>query len=192
MGITLSPDKILKAYRSGFFPMGEEDGSIEWYFPDPRGVIELERFHIPRRLKRTIRKGLFEIRIDKNFKGVLQGCADRQETWINASIFKVYSELHLMGKAHSIEAYFEGNLVGGIYGIHLGGAFMGESMFSRKTDASKVCLVYLVNHLREKSFSLLDIQFLNQHLASFGASEIPAFQYIKRLRIALCQPCFFK
>ena len=191
MEIKISPDGILKAYGSGFFPMGEEDGGIEWYYPDPRGVIDLEGFHTPRRLRRTIRKGLFEIRIDSNFEGVVQECADRKETWINAPIAQAYTELHRMGKAHSIEAYFEGNLVGGIYGVHLGGAFMGESMFSRKTDSSKTCLVYLVNHLRGKNFSLFDIQFLNPHLARFGAYEIPAFQYLKRLRFALSQPCSF-
>ena len=191
MEVKLSPDGILKAYGSGYFPMGEEDGSIEWYFPDPRAIIDFERFHIPKRLIRTLRKGIFDIRIDENFEGVLQGCADRQETWINSSIFKVYTELHTMGKAHSIEAYFEGNLVGGIYGINLGGAFMGESMFSRKTDASKACLVYLVNHLRGRAFSLLDIQFLSPHLTRFGAYEIQAFQYLKRLRLALSQTCSF-
>ena len=191
MELKLSPDGILKAYGNGFFPMGEEDGSLEWYFPDPRGVIDLEGFHIPKRLGRTIQKSLFEIRMDSDFEGVVQGCADREETWINGPIFQVYTELYRMGKAHSIEAYFEGNLVGGIYGVHLGGAFMGESMFSRKTDASKACLVHLVQHLRERKFSLFDIQFLNPHLAQFGACEIPSSQYLKKLQFALGQGCTF-
>jgi len=164
---------------------------VEWYFPDPRGIFDLERFHIPKRLRQTIRKRVFETRFDHNFEGVMRGCADRPETWINEPIIKVYTALFHMGKAHSVEAYWNKKLVGGIYGVSLGGAFMGESMFSKKTDASKICLVSLVQHLREREFSLFDVQFLNPHLVRFGAHEIPAEIYLKRLHWALKQNCSF-
>ncbi|HEX9757178.1 MAG TPA: leucyl/phenylalanyl-tRNA--protein transferase [Nitrospiria bacterium] len=191
MSQPLSPELLLWAYQRGLFPMGEEDGSVEWYFPDPRGIFDLERFHIPKRLRQTIRKRVFETRFDHNFEGVMRGCADRPETWINEPIIKVYTALFHMGKAHSVEAYWNKKLVGGIYGVSLGGAFMGESMFSKKTDASKICLVSLVQHLREREFSLFDVQFLNPHLVRFGAHEIPAEIYLKRLHWALKQNCSF-
>ncbi|NIT26871.1 MAG: leucyl/phenylalanyl-tRNA--protein transferase, partial [Candidatus Aminicenantes bacterium] len=164
MAQTLTPDILLFAYQKGLFPMGAADGSIEWYFPDPRGVFDLEQFHIPKRLARTIQKRLFDIRFDYDFESVMRGCADRPETWINEPIIKVYTDLFRLGKAHSVEAYRNEKLVGGIYGVNIGGAFMGESMFSRKTDASKVCLVHLAQHLKNREFSLFDIQFINTHL----------------------------
>ncbi len=188
---TLTPAFLIRAYEQGFFPMGNEDGSIDWYWPDPRTIIELDRFHIPRRLARVVRQGRFEMAVDRNFAGVMRGCADREETWITAPIVDAYTALHRMGKAHSIEAYRNGRLVGGLYGVSLGGAFMGESMFSRVTDASKVCLVALVERMKARGYGLLDVQFLTSHLHRFGAVEISRDDYLKRLRAALKRSCRF-
>ena len=187
----LTPELLVRAYEQGFFPMGEEDGSIAWYWPDPRTIIPLDRFHVSRRLAQTVRQGRFEIVIDRDFDGVMRGCADREETWITEPIVAAYTALHRQGVAHSIEAYKDGRLVGGIYGVSLGGAFMGESMFSRVTDASKVCLVHLVERLRERGYTLFDVQFTTEHLKRFGAVEIPRKEYLTHLRIALRQACHF-
>lgn len=188
---TLTPAFLIRAYEQGFFPMGNEDGSIDWYWPDPRTIIELDRFHVPRRLARVVRQGRFEIVVDRDFSGVMRGCADREETWITAPIVDTYTALHRMGKAHSIEAYLNGRQVGGLYGVSLGGAFMGESMFSRVTDASKVCLVALVERMKARGYALLDVQFLTSHLHRFGAVEIARDDYLKRLRAALKRSCRF-
>jgi len=181
----LTPELLVRAYEQGFFPMGEEDGSIAWYRPDPRTIIPLDRFHVSKRLAQTVRQGRFEIGIDCDFEGVMRACADREETWITEPIVAAYTALHRQGLAHSIEAYHAGRLVGGIYGVSLGGAFMGESMFSRVTDASKVCLVYLVDRLRARDYLLFDVQFLTPHLKRFGAVEIPRKDYMQRLGRAL-------
>ncbi len=188
---TLTPEFLLRAYVNGFFPMGDEDGTIQWYWPDPRAIIDLKRFHLSKRLARTVRQGTFTIVVDRDFEGVMRGCADRKETWINEPIISVYTALHRMGKAHSIEAYQGDTLVGGMYGVSLGGAFMGESMFSRRTDASKVCLVHLVERLHRRGYTLFDVQLINPHLVQFGAVEIPRGQYLRRLRWAIRQPCRF-
>ena len=189
----LSPALIELAYRQGIFPMADDDGSILWFSPDPRAVIPLEpeAFHVPRSLAKTIRNGTFEVRIDTAFADVLAGCADRRETWISGEIARVYLALHQRGQAHSVEAWRDGQLQGGLYGVSLGGAFMGESMFSRATDASKVCLAALVERLRDRGYTLLDSQFHTPHLARFGLQLIPRDLYLERLAVALTQTCRF-
>jgi leucyl/phenylalanyl-tRNA--protein transferase len=191
MSETLTPELLSRAYAQGFFPMGEEDGSIHWYWPDPRTIIELDRFHIPRSLARVVRQKKFDLAVDRDFEGVMRACADREETWINEPIVAVYTAMHRLGRAHSIEAYQGNRLVGGIYGVSLGGAFMGESMFSRMTDASKVCLVHLVERLRARGYRLFDVQFLTSHLKRFGAVEISRNDYLRQLRRALRVRCQF-
>ena len=179
--------EILEAcYRAGAFPMADGYGRIEFYRSDPRSVLEFEGLRVSRSLGRVIRKGVYEVRVDEDFEGVVRACADREETWISAEIVAAYTRLHRAGKAHSVEAYdSDGGLVGGLYGVALGGAFMGESMFSRATDASKVCLVHLVGRLRERGYVLLDCQIQNDHLARMGAKEIPGHEYDRRLQRAL-------
>lgn len=187
----LTPELLVHAYKQGFFPMGEEDGSIAWYWPDPRTIIPLVEFHVPRRLAQTVRRKRFEIAIDRDFEGVMRGCADREETWITEPIVAAYTVLHRRGLAHSIEAYKDGKLAGGIYGVSVGGAFMGESMFSHVTDASKVCLVHLVERLRARGYTLFDVQFLTSHLKRFGAVEISRAEYLRRLAAAVKKDCRF-
>lgn len=171
----------------GVFPMAESRDATEIHWVDPRrrGVFPLERFHISRSLARTIRRGGFTITTDEDFDGVVRACADRPETWINAEIFHLYSALHKMGHAHSLEVRAEGALVGGVYGVTIGAAFFGESMFSRKVDASKIALAYLCHRLKAGGFRLFDTQFLTPHLASLGAVEISRLEYHRRLRAAL-------
>lgn len=183
----LTPELLLQAYATGIFPMAESrDGdTIHWVDPRHRGVVPLEGFHISRSLARTIRRRLFQITTDRDFAGVVAGCADRPETWINEEIFSLYMGLHAMGRAHSLEVWQGGALVGGVYGVTLGAAFFGESMFSRMTDASKVALAYLVHRLRAGGFTLFDTQFLTPHLASLGAIEISRRDYLRRLEAAL-------
>lgn len=181
----IDPDFLVNAYASGVFPMAMEDGEIGWFAPDPRGIIPLDGFHIPHGMKRVLDKPPFEVRIDTAFEEVMCGCADRSETWINNSIIATYVELHKRGCGHSVEAWEGDELVGGLYGVSLGGAFFGESMFSRKSEASKICLVNLVGRLRERGFTLLDTQWSNPHLEKFGAVEIPKSQYHKMLDVAL-------
>lgn len=178
--------ELLEAcYRAGAFPMADGYGRIEFYRSDPRSVLEFEDLRVSKSLRRVIRKGTYEVRVNEDFRGVVRACADREETWINAEIISAYARLHAAGKAHSVEAYGDGELVGGLYGVSLGGAFMGESMFARARDASKVCLVYLVERLKERGYVLLDCQIQNDHLASLGAKEIPAGEYDRRLDAAL-------
>lgn len=165
--------------------MADEFGGIGFYRSDPRSVLEFEDLHVSRSLGRVIRKQAYEVRVDEDFGGVVRACADREETWINAEIIDAYIRLHHTGKAHSVEAYSEGVLVGGLYGVTLGAAFMGESMFTRATDASKVCLVHLAERLEGRGFVLLDCQIQNPHLARMGAHEIPEIEYLRRLEHAL-------
>nr|WP_099558801.1 leucyl/phenylalanyl-tRNA--protein transferase [Hartmannibacter diazotrophicus] len=182
---------LLKAYACGIFPMAEsaEDPSLFWIEPEERGVLPLDSFHLPKRLARTVRADHFQVRIDSDFKGVIDGCAapapGRQTTWINDRIRALYASLFEAGHAHTVESWREGKLVGGLYGVSLGGAFFGESMFSRETDASKVALVHLVARLRAGGYRLLDTQFVTSHLARFGAIEIRRSAYRKRLGDAL-------
>ena len=182
----LTPELIVAAYCQGIFPMADEiDGEIGWYSPDPRAIFPLDSFHVPRSLAKVIKRGVFEIRIDTAFEEVMRGCAAREETWISEEIIQAYTALHRSGLAHSVEAWYEGELAGGLYGVALGGAFMGESMFTRVTDASKVCLVKLVERLRERGFVLLDSQMPTEHLAKFGQIVIPRAEYLRRLARAL-------
>ena len=165
--------------------MADSDGRIGFYRSDPRSVLEFDDLHVSQSLARVIRKGIYEVYVDEDFEGVVRACADREETWISADIIDAYVRLHREGKANSVEAYSEGRLVGGLYGVCLGGAFMGESMFTRMSDASKVCFVSLVERLKERNFLLLDCQIQNPHLASLGAREIPESEYLRRLQHAL-------
>jgi len=193
MYLSMTPAGIELAYRHGIFPMYDDDsGRIYWFQPDLRTILPLESFHISRSLVKTIRKGVFEIRLNTDFEGVMRGCADRAEgTWISEEFIAVYGALHRMGRAHSVEAWRDGRLVGGTYGVALGGAFMAESMFHYETDASKVALAALVARLRERGFALLDVQYLTPHLAHFGAVEIPHRVYYARLQRTLRLPCRF-
>jgi leucyl/phenylalanyl-tRNA--protein transferase len=182
----LTADLLIRAYCAGVFPMADgRDGPLSWYAPDPRAVMPLETFHVPRSLRRTLTRGVFESRTDTAFTAVMRACAAREETWISEEIVRAYTDLHRLGLAHSVESWREGELVGGLYGVALGGAFFGESMFSRATDASKVALVVLVERLRARGFTLLDVQFLTPHLARFGAVEISRREYERRLAGAL-------
>jgi leucyl/phenylalanyl-tRNA--protein transferase len=189
----LSADLLLRAYRMGLFPMADSRSSDRLYWLDPelRGILPLDRFHLPRRLLRTVRAGVYEVSADRDFAAVIAGCAaatpDRQETWINPGIERLYGELHRMGHAHSVECRHDGLLVGGLYGVALGGAFFGESMFSFATDASKVALVHLVIRLRLGGFRLLDTQFVTAHLSRFGAEEVPRTDYKILLATALTE-----
>jgi leucyl/phenylalanyl-tRNA---protein transferase len=172
--------------------MGMPEGDLAWFSPDPRGIMPLDgRFHVPHGLARALKKHRFEVRVNTAFEAVMKGCAAREETWIDTEIFASYTELYRLGFAHSVEAWREGQLMGGLYGVALGGAFFGESMFHRETDASKVALHALVERLRERGFTLLDIQWTTPHLCSFGAIEIPRGDYLRQLRAALRRECDF-
>lgn len=182
----LAPDRLLFAYASGLFPMDDPLDGLAWYRPDPRAVIPLdERFRVSKNLARLVRQERFEIRQDTAFETVMRACAERDETWISEQIVAAYVRLHELGFAHSVECWQGGSLVGGLYGVALGGAFFGESMFSRVRDASKVALVKLVEHLRRQGFILLDTQFMTPHLATFGAYEIAAADYEEHLATAI-------
>lgn len=168
------------------------DGELHWFSPDPRAVVPLDAFHVSKTLAQTIRRQPFEIRIDGAFREVVLACADRPEgTWITAEIVKAYTELNRLGFAHSVEAWHEDSLVGGLYGVSIGGAFFGESMFHHRRDASKVALAHLVERLRSRGFTLLDIQFMTAHLKRFGAVEIPRDDYLMLLRKAVAEPVAF-
>jgi leucyl/phenylalanyl-tRNA--protein transferase len=181
----IEPELLLEGYRLGVFPMAMHNGAIEWFSPEPRGILPLRDFHVPHALQRTLRKEIFEIRIDTNFVEVMQACASRSDTWINREIIESYSRLHELGHAHSVEAWRNGELAGGLYGVSLGGAFFGESMFHHVTDASKIALCGLVERLRAKKFALLDTQWLTPHLLQFGGVEVPRTQYLHLLGRAL-------
>ncbi len=195
---SLSPETLLRAYAVGLFPMAErrDDPTLYWIDPEKRGILPLDRFHTPRRLARRVRGGVFEIRCDAAFREVISACAEpgqgRRETWINREIVDLYCELHAMGRAHSVEAWRDGRLVGGLYGVALGAAFFGESMFSRESDASKVALVHLVARLAAGGFGLLDVQFVTPHLARFGAVEIHRSGYRQLLADALDRSASFQ
>ncbi len=183
----ITAETLLQAYASGVFPMAEsrEDDELFWVDPHFRGIFELDNFHISRSLARRIRQEPFQIRTDTAFMPVVHGCADRTETWINAKLLELYEQLHLMGFAHSLEVWEGNELVGGVYGLAIGGAFFGESMFSRRMNASKIALAYLVHRLQSGGFTLFDTQFITPHLASLGAIEIPRDDYRARLEVAL-------
>ncbi len=182
----IDPGLLLNAYRCGIFPMAESrEGEIHWYEPELRAVFPLEGLKISRSLRQTIRKKIFDIRLNTSFESVMRRCADREETWISEPIIQSYCELHRRGFAFSVESWQGSELAGGLYGVALGGAFFGESMFSRMKDASKAALVALVQHLRQRQFVLLDAQFMTPHLQSLGAVEISQREYLSRLHAAL-------
>lgn len=187
----ISPDLVLQAYRQGLFPMAEGrlDDRIYWLDPEYRGVLPLDAFHLSRRLRRTVNAGVFEVSVDQDFPATIAGCAEpvsgRPDTWINPAILQLFTDLHRMGYAHSVECRRDGILVGGLYGVAIGGAFFGESMFSRERDASKVALAHLMVRLRLGGFQLLDTQFITEHLTQFGAVEIPRQAYHTKLEAAL-------
>ena len=189
--IEITPQVLLKAYACGIFPMAEsaEDNALYWIEPERRGILPLDRVHVPKRLARTIRGGGFEVKIDQNFEAVIEGCAaprsGRRSTWINGRIRSLYRELFALGHCHTIEVWQDGALTGGLYGVHLGRAFFGESMFSRARDASKIALVYLVARLKYGGFTLLDTQFVTGHLARFGAIEVSREEFQRFLEAAL-------
>ncbi len=189
--IEITPLVLLKAYACGIFPMAEsaEDNALYWIEPERRGILPLDRVHVPKRLARTIRQGGFEVKIDNDFEGVIEGCAaprtGRRSTWINGRIRNLYRELFAMGHCHTVEVWQDDKLIGGLYGVHLGRAFFGESMFSRVRDASKIALVYLVARLKYGGFELLDTQFVTEHLARFGVIEVSRTEFQRKLGGAL-------
>ena len=187
MNTTLTPELLLAGYTIGCFPMADdrESSSINWYAPDPRAIIPLDSFHVPKNLIKVVRKNVFEVVTNRDFVATMVACADRENTWISNQIIEAYSALHHMGYAHSIECWQNNNLVGGLYGVAIGGAFFGESMFHRVTDASKVALVHLVHRLKFKGYTLLDTQFITSHLKRFGAIEISKEHYEGELKKAI-------
>lgn len=188
------PDVLLQAYATGWFPMGVEaarGGGVEWFSPDPRGILPLDEFHVSGRLARTIRQQRFEVRIDTAFADVMRACAARDETWITDEIAESYTALHTLGYAHSVEAWQDGRLAGGLYGVALRGAFFGESMFHDVTDASKVALHALVDRLNAGGYRLLDVQWVTPHLATFGARDISRRRYLRLLASSLEFDCKF-
>lgn len=190
-GEHIPPELLLRAYATGVFPMAEsaDDREVFWVRPEMRGIIPLNGFHAPKSLMKIVRQGRFDIRFDSDFGGVIDGCAEaravRPSTWINQPIRQAYGELFARGHCHTVEAWREGRLVGGLYGVTLGRAFFGESMFARERDASKVCLVHLVERLKARGFALLDTQFTTEHLKRFGAIDVPRGKYEKMLEEAL-------
>jgi len=195
----IDPKLLLQGYRLGVFPMATEDGAIEWFSPDPRAILPLEDFHVPHALRRLLRRKVFEIKINNLFSEVIKACARREDTWINREIIESYTRLHELGYAHSVEAWStgksarrtdssRGELAGGLYGVSIGGAFFGESMFHRVTDASKIALVVLVELLRTRKFAVLDTQWLTPHLQQFGGVEISRNHYLGLLRRAIELP----
>ncbi len=187
----IDSELLLEAYRLGVFPMAMDEGEIRWFSPEPRTILPLDAFHAPHGLKRERRRQAIEIRINTRFVEVMRGCAARADTWINDEIIESYTRLHKLGSAHSVEAWSANELVGGLYGVAIGGAFFGESMFHRTTGASKIALWALVERLRERRFTLLDTQWLTPHLEQFGAREIPRHLYLHLLDAAIDLPRTF-
>ncbi len=188
----LNIEMVEEAYRKGIFPMADlELGIVTWHRPRRRAVLPLDAFHISRSLGRKLRHGGFTVTFDQDFGGVMAACAERKPGWISAEFQTVYGKLHAQGKAHSVEVWVDGGLAGGVYGVHLGGAFFAESKFHRVTDMSKVALAHLVHRLRARGFALLEVQYLTKHLAQFGVVEIPHKEYMAQLRVALELECEF-
>lgn len=187
-----TPELLRLAYAQGYFPMPHPDtGEILWLSPNPRAVIPLDGFHVSRSLARTLRRVPFEVSFNRDFPGVMAACADRLDTWITEDFHSAYGALHREGDAHSVEVWLEGELVGGTYGVALGGAFFAESKFHRTTDASKVALFHLVKRMREQGMTLLEVQFMTPHLETLGATAIPRVEYLKRLHAAVRLPVRF-
>jgi leucyl/phenylalanyl-tRNA--protein transferase len=191
--IALDPETLLVAYSQGAFPMTDSDGTTRWYTADPRGIIPLEAFHVPQTLRQVVRQNRFDIRIDHDFESVMRACMTvrREGSWISEQLIGVYGQLHELGFAHSVESWKDGQLAGGLYGVSLGGAFFGESMFHYVRDASKVAMVVLVERLRERGYELLDTQAATPHLRRFGCIEIRADDYMRKLKRALEKKCTF-
>lgn len=188
----LDPHLVLWGYSRGIFPMGDPDSDrIDWYAPDPRGIIDLDRFHVPRNLRPLLASAAFRVTVNQAFDRVIRGCANRRQTWITETIIDCYTELHALGHAHSVEVWHGPDLAGGLYGVAIGGAFFGESMFHVRAHASKVALAALVRQMKRQGFLLLDIQFITAHLARFGAVAIPREEYLQRLGRALRKECAF-
>jgi leucyl/phenylalanyl-tRNA--protein transferase len=193
--IRLDPESLLSAYAQGVFPMADQFGHIRWYSADPRGILPLDSFHVPKTLAQLIRNGKgFEVKINHDFTATMRACRDArtQGTWINEKLINAYERLHDLGFAHSVETWWDGKLAGGLYGVSLSGAFFGESMFHLRRDASKIALVALVNRLRERGYVLLDTQASTKHLQRFGCVEIPAKDYLRRLDEAMQKKCEFE
>ncbi len=192
MRTELKPENLLAAYAIGIFPMADDDGTLQWFAPDPRAIIELTTFKPSRSLRQTMTRGDFTVTIDRCFDSVMRSCADRPDgTWISEEIIEAYCALHDLGYAHSVETMIEDRLVGGLYGVAIGGAFFGESMFHRETDASKVALAKLVEGLKDRNYVLLDVQFMTDHLRRHGAIEISREAYEQRLADAISRRCQF-
>jgi len=187
----LSPEIVISAYKLGFFPMAESDGSIYWHNPNPRSIIPLDEIKMSHSMKQLFRKKVFEFTINKACKKVIVECSKREETWISEEIIKTYTELNKMGYVHSVEAWKDGELAGGLYGVAIGGAFFGESMFTKVSNASKACFYFLVERLKKKGFRLLDSQYINEHTLSLGAILIPKELYLQLLKEATDLPCTF-
>jgi leucyl/phenylalanyl-tRNA---protein transferase len=192
----LDPETLLSAYAQGVFPMADRDGEVRFYTADPRGIIPLhppEAFHVPRTLRQIVRQGRFEVRVDHDFEATMRACMEAREggTWISDELIEAYTRLHALGFAHSVESWQGDELVGGLYGVSLGGAFFGESMFHRVTDASKAALVQLVERLRDRGYELLDTQATTPHLRRFGCIDVPASKYLRLLERAMERECSF-
>jgi leucyl/phenylalanyl-tRNA--protein transferase len=189
---TLDAETVLSGYRRGIFPMGYPGRKmITWHRPAARALLPLDGLHISRSLARTLKKQAFEISYNRDFGAVMRGCADRDSTWITREIFRTYQHLHMLGRAHSVEVWVNQELAGGVYGVHIGGAFFAESKFHRVTDMSKVALVHLVRRLQERGFRMLEVQYLTEHLSQFGVVEVPDHEYRLRLADALSIECEF-
>ncbi len=191
IGGDLRPETLLRAYRNGIFPWFNEGEPILWWSPDPRAIFELDQFYISRRLARTIRSEKFRVTLDRAFRAVMLGCAERRPTWITSDMIEAYTRLHELGHAHSVEAWEGEQLVGGVYGVGMGGFFAGESMFHRANDASKVALAYLIEYLRIRGFKLFDTQVATEHTLSLGAMHVTRKEYLARLKSALDTPVSF-
>jgi leucyl/phenylalanyl-tRNA--protein transferase len=188
----IPPHVLIEGYRQGMFPMADsETGEISWFTADPRGVLDLDTFHAPKRLQRIVKQQVFVVTINAAFERVMRGCAERENSWISEDIVRSYVELHRRGYAHSVEAWRDDQLAGGLYGVSIGGAFFGESMFHRVSNASKVALVFLVERLKERGYLLLDTQMVTDHMGQFGATYISRRQYFQRLERALRKNCSF-
>lgn len=192
MAILIPPELLLSAYRQGAFPMAVSPGDIQWFSPQRRGVLPLENFHVPHGTRRALRDPEWEVRVNTEFESVMRACAARAETWIDDIILASFVRLHERGHAHSVEIWRDGELAGGLYGVAIGGAFFGESMFHRRTHASKVALVWLSRILQAGGFSLLDTQWTTPHLAQFGAIEVPRARYLRLLAAAVERPAIFR
>ncbi|MFN4146753.1 MAG: leucyl/phenylalanyl-tRNA--protein transferase [Runella sp.] len=191
----LTADDLVYGYMNGIFPMADADGTLYWYAPDPRAIIPIDTYRPPKSLRPILNKGIFEIRVNTDFEGVIRGCAAPRQndlaTWISPEIIKAYTDLHYLGFAHSVETYIDNRLVGGLYGVSMGAAFFGESMFHTVSNASKVAFHYLLGILNQQGFQLLDTQFINDNVRRFGAVEIPKSEYIRLLKRALAQKAHF-